>query len=231
MHSDITTFEKTSVCLQRKKNTPLQNDYPKQFSDTEKPGIWFLEDFYKDPEEARTMILGKEFDEQFLDISGIKENYDCETQDELEASINNDIQIRYFPSSENGEVVAKAANLIKDTDYTVTCNSFDEENGEAELTIEGIGDHTGTYQIRVRLFSALVKKAPFPVKNLVYNGSPQALVEEGEAEYGTMVYAACKADDPEPDPSLYTTEIPTATNAGEYDLWYKVIGDEKHKST
>ena len=27
----------------------------------------------------------------------------------------------------------------------------------------------------------------------------------------------------------YTTSIPTATNAGTYYVWYKVIGDENHK--
>ena len=31
--------------------------------------------------------------------------------------------------------------------------------------------------------------------------------------------------------SLYTTSIPTATDAGTYYVWYKVVGDENHSDT
>ena len=31
--------------------------------------------------------------------------------------------------------------------------------------------------------------------------------------------------------SLYTTSIPTATDAGTYYVWYKVIGDDNHNNT
>ena len=75
--------------------------------------------------------------------------------------------------------------------------------------------------------SAKVKKAPIPKTNLVYNGSSQALVEPGEEENGTMYYAVT-ATDTAPAESLYTTSIPTATDAGTYYVWYKVKGDNNH---
>ena len=34
-----------------------------------------------------------------------------------------------------------------------------------------------------------------------------------------------------PADNLYTTSIPTATNAGTYYVWYKVVGDENHSDT
>ena len=33
------------------------------------------------------------------------------------------------------------------------------------------------------------------------------------------------------DENLYTTSIPTATDAGTYYIWYKVEGDANHNST
>lgn len=206
-------------------------DYPAQPYSTrtsEVTGIWFLDDFYKEPGEVLSKIRNNEFDEQLLDISGVKKNYDCDTSDELIAAISNDISVRYFPSVENEEVVAKAAALTKDTDYSINCESFDLQNHEAKVTITGEGDYSGSHSIIVKLRSAVVSKAPVSEVGLVYDGSPQALVKPGKAENGTMVYAVCMKGDPEPDDQQYTESIPEKTDAGSYDVWYKVIGDEEH---
>ncbi len=207
-------------------------NYPAQtyelHPDREVTGIWFLDDFYEEPGEVLSKIENNELDEQLLDISGVKKNYDCDTSDELIAAINNDISVRYFPSVENDKVVAKAAALTKDTDYSINCESFDLQNHKAEVTIKGEGDYSGSYSITVKLRSAVVSKAPVSEVGLVYNGSPQALVKPGKAENGTMVYAVCMKGDPEPDDQQYTESIPKKTDAGSYDVWYKVIGDEEH---
>ena len=221
------------------------NDYPKQFSYTEKPGIWFLEDFYQDPKTIETKILNKELDEQLLNISGMKENYDCDTPEELASVVAGDMAVKYFPSSEDGKVVAKAAGLTVGKDYTVTCDIFDPSTGEAKLTIEGIGEYRGDYQIPVRIHSAAVTKAPAN-KKLAYAGEPQALVEPGEAaENSKILYAARKFDDSKaypdifdnnasdpknaPDPEQFSDEIPAATDAGRYEVWYKIEGAEGHR--
>ena len=114
------------------------------------PGIWFLEDFYEDPEAISTKILNKEFDEQLLSISGIKDGYDSENEFELAQCVADDIIVRYFPSCENGKVVPWEDNLKTNRDYTVTFDSYDEEKGEAVLSLEADGKYTGSTQIRVK---------------------------------------------------------------------------------
>ena len=199
-------------------------------------GIWFLDDFYMDPADAKAMIEDKMFDEQFLNISGVNENYDYDTPEDLVAAVNDTISIEYFPSlNESGDIIAKADKLNIDSDYTVSCSDsdFDLTNGEAVITIAGTGGtkgYNGSYQIPVKLHSATAKTPPTRINGLVYNGKSQKLIEPGEGEHGTMLYAACKAGAAEPADDAYREAVPTGTNAGSYDVWYKVItADENHR--
>ena len=189
--------------------------------------IWFLNDFYAKPWDAMNKILGKKFDEQFLNISGVKGNYDFSSTDQLVQAVHDDIAIEYFPSVENNIIVAKAAKLVKDTDYRVTYVRHDDSTGEEVLAIQGTGDYSMSCELRVRMNSAIVKTAPARINGLVYNGRPQALIEPGEAENGRMVYAVC-ALEAKPAEDAYSETVPTGTNVGKYDIWYKVIGDGTH---
>lgn len=56
---------------------------------------------------------------------------------------------------------------------------------------------------------------------LTYNGENQALVKAGSTTTGTLEY---RLDDGE-----YGTEIPEATAAGSYTVFYRVIGDKNHE--
>ena len=78
-------------------------------------------------------------------------------------------------------------------------------------------------------YSAIVFSAP-TAKTLTYNGSAQELVTAGEAEGGTMMYALGKDATTIPT-SGWDTAIPTATGAGTYYVWYKVLGDSSHNDT
>ena len=209
-------------------------------------GIWFLDDFFTEPATIKNKILHKELDEQLLNISGIKGSYDCTTASDLAKAVSDDIGINYFPSSENGEVFAKTVGLTEAADYTVTCNTFDSSKGEATITVKGAGEYTGECQIPVRINSAAVTQAPANKMDLVYTGEPQALVEPGTAENGTILYAAVSKDGEdeswkegnpdaapyphsyEPPDEAYSEEIPVATDAGRYAVWYKVAGDGTH---
>lgn len=57
-------------------------------------------------------------------------------------------------------------------------------------------------------------------KNLPYTGKPQELVTAGAANGGIMQYSL--------DGKTYTAELPTATDSGEYTIYYKVAGDASH---
>ena len=58
---------------------------------------------------------------------------------------------------------------------------------------------------------------------LVYDGTDQALLTAGETSDGTILYSA--------DGEGFSEEIPTGMDAGQYTVYYKVIGDENHEDT
>ena len=102
-------------------------------------------------------------------------------------------------------------------------------DGKAYVTVTAAG--TAAYEqatkdvtVTINKANSTVTKAP-TAKTLTYNGQAQALVDAGTASGGTMQYAlgtATEATQP------YTTSIPTATDAGTYYVWYKVVGDKDH---
>lgn len=70
------------------------------------------------------------------------------------------------------------------------------------------------------IHAASVTSAPTAISGLIYDGSAQALVNAGTASGGTMNYSL--------DNSSWSTSIPTATNADDYTVYYKVVGDASH---
>lgn len=65
--------------------------------------------------------------------------------------------------------------------------------------------------------------APTPKRGLTYNGEEQKLINPGHVEGGDMLYKL--------ENGTYSTELPTATNAGTYTVYYKVVGDASHNNT
>ena len=63
-------------------------------------------------------------------------------------------------------------------------------------------------------------------KTLTYNGKVQELLNAGSTGDGKLYYAVTTENTAPTDESLYTTSIPTATDAGTYYVWYKVVGDD-----
>lgn len=89
-------------------------------------------------------------------------------------------------------------------------------------------DDTETYtsvEVRVRVTitkaDAQVTTQPQTVADLTYNGQPQTLITAGTAEGGTLLYALTEN-------GPYSEELPTATDADTYTVWYKVAGDANH---
>lgn len=102
--------------------------------------------------------------------------------------------------------------------------SADDYSGT--LTLSGSGDSQVSLDVSytVEKGQAAVTTVPQAVEDLTYTGSAQALLTEGEATGGTLVYSLDQD-------GAYTTAIPTATNAGEYSVYYKVQGDKDHNDT
>lgn len=65
---------------------------------------------------------------------------------------------------------------------------------------------------------------PMVKENLVYNGSDQELVTAGKATGGKVVYKLG-------EDGVWSTSIPTASQAGSYVVYFKVQGDTNHNDT
>lgn len=186
--------------------------------------IWFLDDFYRNPTELKEKIKNKEFDEQLINLSGLKKNYDSNDEEELLADVANDInKVEYFPSADNDNNIVAEVDELESTDYELTCEEFDKDKSKAVLKLEGKGAYSGTCSFTVRLKSATVSEDPVIKRGLVYNGTPQALVNPGVAEHGVMQYALGTKEEPTEE---FSTEIPTGTDAKKYYVWYKAAGEE-----
>ena len=110
------------------------------------------------------------------------------------------------------------------TDGTIKPDAND--NYEAEWTFtpaagyEKYATATGTVTIKVNKATPTFT-APTAQENLTYTGQEQALITAGMTDYGTMQYSLTEN-------GTYSQDIPTGTDAGEYTVWYRVIGDENH---
>ena len=76
-------------------------------------------------------------------------------------------------------------------------------------------------QVEVKWPNATVTTAP-TAQTPTYNGQAQKLVNAGTATHGTMQYKL--VDNEGKVVSDYSTTIPTATNAGDYTVYYKAVG-------
>ena len=88
--------------------------------------------------------------------------------------------------------------------------------GTAKVVISEVGgDDFGVVEVTVNKATTAVATAPTKKSGLNYNTSAQALINAGTATNGTIQYST--------DGSSYDTTIPTGTNAGNYNVWYKVV--------
>ena len=114
------------------------------------------------------------------------------------------------------------------TDGTITPNAGDYE---AEWTFtpaagyEEYATATGTVTVKVNKADPTFN-APTAQENLTYTGQEQALITAGSVtDYGpTMQYSLTEN-------GTYSQNIPTGTDAGTYNVWYRVFGDANHNDT
>ena len=93
--------------------------------------------------------------------------------------------------------------------------------GTVTVVIKSTNYEDITLTVNVNATNKLVPTVTAPTANaLTYNGAEQALVTAGKTTGGTMLYRI--------DGSEWSEQIPTAKNAGEYTVWYKVQGDAEY---
>ena len=120
------------------------------------------------------------------------------------------------------KVTVKDGEALTDDDYNVMM-SDGLEVGTYSLTVFGQNNYTGSVDLEFRIIAAAITltKAPAANDNLVYTGETQVLITAGEVTAGELQYSLA-AD------GQYSTTIPTATNAGTYTVYYKVVADDNY---
>ena len=100
--------------------------------------------------------------------------------------------------------------------------------GEGKVTAKTQNYEDITLTIIVKVVAAPPKDPeytpPEAKSGLVYTGKALALITEGTATNGTMQYSLTSG-------SGYSTDIPMATDAGDYTVYYKVVGDSGYSNT
>ena len=87
-----------------------------------------------------------------------------------------------------------------------------------------------TKEVTVTIGKTAAFAATVTANELTYNGQPQELltVDKSILVGGRMLYAIGTDAIAAPDDDLFTTSVPTGTDAGTYFVWYKVEGDLNH---
>ena len=113
---------------------------------------------------------------------------------------------------------ATADGEFSETVPTAAGNYFVKATVAATANYDGAEK---TAEFKIAHANATLTNMPAAVANLVYTGSAQELVTAGVADGGTMQYKLGTD-------GTWSSDIPTATNAGEYTVYYKVLGDDNH---
>ena len=120
------------------------------------------------------------------------------------------------------DVVVKDGNVvIPASEYDVSYSNNIEIGTNATVTITAKtgGNYVvnGSKTFTIKAGTVSLEEIPKPI-NRTYDGFEWDLVTAGTAVNGRVVYSETKT-------GTYTTSIPSKTDAGTYQVWYKVEGD------
>lgn len=94
-----------------------------------------------------------------------------------------------------------------------------------DVAYNGYVVRSAVISIQITTDPATYKSEPAAIENLTYNGEAQELVSGGETSDGTIVYSLTNNGED------WSPEIPKATNAGTYTVYYKIEPDANHSGT
>ncbi len=120
--------------------------------------------------------------------------------------------------------VKYGSDVIDAGEYNIIySDNVDAGKGTVDITDKQGGNYTVTGSATFVILKADIKFAPDPSDaQAVYNGTEQELLKPGTTSGGEVLYALNSPT------SAYTAAIPTAINAGQYTVYYKVVGDKNH---
>ena len=103
-------------------------------------------------------------------------------------------------------------------DYPLTCiiTAKDRRTGDTFTAYETVAP-----KLTVTAANAGIKTAPKAVTGLIYDTTAHTLITPGAAEHGTLQYALSES-------GPYSADVPIATGAGTYEVWYKIVPDKNY---
>ena len=134
----------------------------------------------------------------------------------------------YDGTAKRPDVVVKDGSIvIPASEYTVSYSNNVQAGTNAKVTISDVdgGNYTvsGTKTFTIKSGAATLTVEP-EERDLTYTGSAQPLVTAGKAVNGRVMYSLDDEED-------YKTSIPKATDAGTYEVWYMVKGNDGYGDT
>ncbi len=201
-------------------------DGTKTYELTKVEGIIYLEDNTDDNTPAYWVTL----DAEFTDGSGSLNKGDAVNL--LDAEAFKYTVYFYDPIDDDyvdTQTVDSDSTVDEPEDPTKSGYDFEGWYTNDEFTTKWDFSDTVTksmtlYANFVELVSTITKD-PTPIEGLTYTGSAQELITAGTAKNGTMYYSLTGED------GDWSTDIPTATDAGTYTVYYKVFGDDNYSDT
>ena len=134
-----------------------------------------------------------------------------------------------FEISAGGDYATLSGHTLTTTDktgdvtITVTIDAVDlNSDGKPEYNAYSRTDAI-TVSVTRKPDSA-VAAAPAGIADLVFNGGAQTLIAAGTATGGELQYKLGEN-------GAYSAKLPTATDAGDYTVYYKVVGDADHEAS
>ena len=118
----------------------------------------------------------------------------------------------------NNITISNAAEFVNAGTYDVNLSIPSVVTKNYTIQYAGVQ----TPKLTIQKANASVTTAP-EAENPTYTGGAQPLVSAGVATGGTINYSL--------DGVNYSDAIPTGTNAVEYTVYYKVVGDQNHNDT
>ena len=135
------------------------------------------------------------------------------------------VAINALPTFNNVTADNKADIEAARTAYNAL--TTEQKNGVSAETLKKLTDAEDKLVILQTMSEVSAKTG----SDVVYTGNPIQLINTPKTKLPAgykMVYAVTAENKAPTDEKLYTTDIPTETDAGTYYVWYKVVGDENH---
>ena len=194
-----------------------RNDLSSQYEDQYE--FAFVHEYVFTVKEAPVPVAGVQFDKTELtmdygdtaEISYIFSPENATNKHFIIEVADNDILDWDFVGTNGIELTGKKAGT---TTVKVTADNWNEDPSD---------DVSAVCTVTVNKIASSCKVGVIGTQP--YTGEPLQLVESAEAEGGELVYAI---GDEKGASEPYTAILPKATEAGDYYVWYKVIGDENH---